>query len=271
MSYNFLLFSIIVEHGNVLTASGLLSTFTLPHAGLGPYWGRSIENESWNMENVRTGSNSDWVIEPFETMEHRKTKLLVATKNNGKLAELNGLLANLPIELLSLDDIGSFDEIEETGATFAENAALKASGYAQASRIMTLADDSGLEVEALDNRPGVLSARYGGADLAFDKKMLMLLDELEKTGGSNRRAQFVCAMAVADETGKIVHSAEGICNGIIAQNPRGTGGFGYDPLFIPEGFENTFGELSNAEKQKISHRFRAFCKIIPFLRHFFAI
>ena len=206
-----------------------------------------------------------------QKMPNKRSKLLVATGNKGKLSELKGLLADMPIELISLSYIRSFDEIEETGATFAENAALKARGYARLAGIPTLADDSGLEVAALDNRPGVFSARYGGADLGFDKKMLMLLDELEKTGGKNRTARFVCAMAVADATGKIVHSAEGICNGRIAHEPRGTGGFGYDPLFIPDGFENTFGELSNDVKQKISHRFRAFCEIIPFLRLFYAV
>ena len=198
-------------------------------------------------------------------------KLLVATNNKGKLGELIGLLDGLPLDLLSLSDIGCTVEIEETGATFAENAALKARGYARIAGIPTLADDSGLEVEALGNRPGVFSARYGGADLGFDKKMLRLLDELEKTGGKNRTARFVCSMAIADAGGEIVHSAEGICDGRIAQKPHGTGGFGYDPLFIPDGFENTFGELSNDVKQKISHRFRAFEQIMPFLRLFYAI
>ena len=198
-------------------------------------------------------------------------KLLVATNNKGKLGELIGLLDGLPVDLLSLSDIGCTVEIEETGATFAENTALKARGYARIAGIPTLADDSGLEVEALGNRPGVFSARYGGADLGFDEKMLMLIDELEKTGGKNRTARFVCSMAIADAGGEIVHSAEGICNGKIAQKPHGTGGFGYDPLFIPDGFENTFGELSNDVKQKISHRFRAFEQIMPFLRLFYAI
>ena len=115
-----------------------------------------------------------------QTMPTERSKLLVATGNKGKLSELKGLLAELPIELLSLDDIGSFDEIEETGATFAENAALKARGYARLAGIPTLADDSGLEVETLDNRPGVFSARYGGVDLGFDQKMSMLLLQLSR-------------------------------------------------------------------------------------------
>ncbi len=204
-------------------------------------------------------------------MPELTSKLLVATNNKGKLIELSGLLAGLPIELLTLGDIGCTVEVEETGATFAENAALKAREYARLAGLTTLADDSGLEVEALGNRPGVLSARYGGADLGFDKKMSMLLDELEKTGGNDRLARFVCAMAIADAAGEIVHSAEGICPGNIALAPRGTNGFGYDPLFIPDGFENTFGELDNAVKQKISHRSRAFCQIMPFLRLFYAV
>jgi XTP/dITP diphosphohydrolase len=204
-------------------------------------------------------------------MQEEGSKLLVATGNKGKLGELRGLLAGMPVDLLSLDDIGNYDEVEETGATFAENAMLKASGYAKQAGMVTLADDSGLEVTALNNRPGVLSARYGGADLGFDQKMSLLLEELEKTGGKDRRARFVCSIAIADATGEIVHSAKGVCEGRIALKPCGTGGFGYDPLFVPDGFENTFGELSKAVKQKISHRFRAFEQIIPFLRLFYAV
>lgn len=204
-------------------------------------------------------------------MPDKRSKLLVATGNKGKLGELKILLAEMPVELLSLRDIGCTIEIEETGSTFNENAALKASGYAQISRIVTLADDSGLEVEALDNRPGVLSARYGGAELPFDEKMSMLLGELEKTGDVARRARFVCSMAIADNTGNIVRTALGICSGRIANLPRGTHGFGYDPLFIPDGFDETFGELDDSVKRKISHRARAFCEIMPFLRTFIAI
>ncbi|MFN0278483.1 MAG: RdgB/HAM1 family non-canonical purine NTP pyrophosphatase [Pyrinomonadaceae bacterium] len=204
-------------------------------------------------------------------MPNERSKLLVATNNKDKLAELNDLLVDVPIDLLSLGDIGITDEIEETGLTFGENAVLKASGYAQRAGILTLADDSGLEVEALENRPGVYSARYGGAELGFDEKMLMLLDEIEKTGDTQRKARFVCSMAIANPEGEIVRTSEGICSGTIAENARGTGGFGYDPLFIPDGFEKTFGELPNDVKQKISHRFRAFCEIMPFLRTFTAI
>jgi XTP/dITP diphosphohydrolase len=197
-------------------------------------------------------------------------KLLVATNNKGKLRELRDLLDDLPFELVSLSEFKGIDEIEETGSTFAENAALKAVGYAMQARLLTLADDSGLEVQALGNRPGVYSARYGGADIGFDEKMARLLDELEKTGDERRRARFVCSIVIASADGQILHTASGICAGKIAEKPRGDGGFGYDPIFVPDGFDDTFGELSEPIKQQISHRAAAFREIIPFLRDFIA-
>ncbi len=193
-------------------------------------------------------------------------RLTVATLNHGKLNELTSLLDGLPIEISSLQDLGGIVEVDETGSTFAENAALKASEYARMTATFTLADDSGLEVAALGGRPGVLSARYGGEELGFDRKMAMILDELANSGSLDRRARFVCSMAVADPAGNIVHTAEGICSGIIAAAPAGTGGFGYDPIFIPEGHDRTFGQLSAAYKHQISHRARALAEIIPFLR-----
>ena len=198
-------------------------------------------------------------------------KLLVATNNPGKLAELRDLLAGLPVELHSLQDFKTFDEVEETGVTFVENARLKAGGYATQTGMIAIADDSGLEVVALGDRPGVLSARYGGADTSFDEKMVKLLGELDKTGDTSRKARFVCAMAIADPSGKILYTTEGICPGKIAAAPRGQLGFGYDPLFIPNRFDLTFGELSGEIKRKISHRARAFEQIIPFLRDFIAV
>ena len=198
-------------------------------------------------------------------------KLLVATNNKGKLAELRTLLTGLPVELQSLSNLETFDEIEETGSTFIENARLKASSYSLQTALPSIADDSGLEVAALDGRPGVLSARYGGEALGFGEKMQMLLAEIDKTGSENRSARFVCALAVADEAGNILYTTEGICNGKIASGPIGNSGFGYDPLFIPDGYEQTFGELSGGIKQQISHRRRAFEQIMPFLRDFLAV
>ena len=204
-------------------------------------------------------------------MSDQLKRLLVATNNPGKLGELRDLLDGLPVSLQSLSNLDSFIEVEETGSTFVENARLKASGYAAQTGLPAIADDSGLEVEALDGRPGVLSARYGGPDASFAEKIEMLLGELDKTGDANRNARFVCSIAVADASGDILYTSEGICTGTIAATPRGILGFGYDPLFVPDGFDQTFGELPGAIKGKISHRFRAFEQIIPFLRDFIAI
>lgn len=204
-------------------------------------------------------------------MSDQIKNLLVATNNPGKLRELRDLLGGLPVALRSLSDLAAFTEIEETGTTFVENACLKASGYAIQTGLPSIADDSGLEVTALDGRPGVLSARYGGPGSSFAEKMALLLAEIEKTGDANRVARFVCSIAIADAEGNILHTTQGICPGIIAAAPRGNGGFGYDPLFVPDGFDQTFGELSSTIKGKISHRSRAFQQIMPFLRDFIAV
>lgn len=204
-------------------------------------------------------------------MDHDDHKLLIATNNRGKLAELADLLAGMRVDLLSLANFPEIAEVEETGRTFDDNARLKAESYAARTGLITLADDSGLEVEALDNRPGVLSARYRGALTGYPEKMKKLLGELDLTGDKERRARFVSVIAVAGREGEVLFTAEGVCAGKIAPAPRGVGGFGYDPLFIPDGFEMTFGELSAHAKRKISHRARAFEQIIPFLRHFIAI
>lgn len=195
-------------------------------------------------------------------------RLLLATNNAGKIAELRSMIADLPFDLYGLADFPAVDEVEETGSTFAANARLKAVGYAMETGLTALADDSGLEVDALDGRPGVLSARYGSEGTSFENKMKMLLDELEKVDSDDRSAQFSCAIAISDENGRILFESEGICRGRIALSPIGSGGFGYDPIFIPDGYEQTFGELSGAIKQNISHRSLAFSQIIPFLGHF---
>ena len=204
-------------------------------------------------------------------MSTEPKKLLIATFNRGKFHELKDMFARMPIELRSLSDFENLLEVEETGLTFAENAQLKARSYAQQTGMIAVADDSGLEVEALGNRPGVFSSRYGGQETTFAEKMAKLLEELDSTGDSHRRARFVCAIAVADPGGNILHSVEGICTGKIAAKPRGSGGFGYDPLFVPEGYDRTFGELTLTVKRKISHRARAFDEIIPFLLDFIAV
>ena len=195
-------------------------------------------------------------------------KLLVATNNPGKIKELNAALEDLPVDLFGLNSFENIAEPEETGATFSENAILKADSYAHQTGFWALSDDSGLEVEALNGAPGVFSARYAGENATDGERIAKLLDELKETSEDSRRARFVCAMAMADETGKIKHLAEGVCNGRIALAPRGKNGFGYDPIFIPDGFEQTFGELSSTVKHEISHRAQAIKKIIRFLRNF---
>lgn len=195
-------------------------------------------------------------------------KMLVATKNAGKIKELRELLADLPFDLRGLDEFPDVEDVEETGATFTENACLKAKIYAEKTGLYALADDSGLEVTALNGAPGIFSARYAGNNATNEEKINKLLDELNEVNDEKRLARFVCVMAIADNSGKIIHFEEGICEGRIAVKPLGNGGFGYDPIFVPNNFEQTFGELPENIKQKISHRARAVEKIIRFLQDF---
>lgn len=206
-------------------------------------------------------------------MTAKNLELLIATKNAGKIKELKELLADLPFSSFRLRNLNEFAEVvepEETGATFTDNAVLKARSYALQTKLWALADDSGLEVEALGGAPGVFSARYAGKGATDAEKIEKLLNEMNKTQDVNRRARFVCAMAIANADGEIQFIAEGVCQGRIALAASGGGGFGYDPVFIPDGFSETFGELAPDIKQQISHRARASGKIIQYLRHFYA-
>ena len=187
-------------------------------------------------------------------------ELLVATHNEGKTRELAELLADSPLKLRSLKEFPQVEEAEETGETFLENAVLKARHYGSGCGLWTLADDSGLEVDALGGAPGVYSARYGGRAISYAERMALLLRELDATGDEERRARFVCVIALADPRTGAVETFEGVCEGRIADAPRGTGGFGYDPLFIPEGYAQSFGELPPEIKQSLSHRARALSK-----------
>ena len=204
-------------------------------------------------------------------MNKNSFQILVATGNAGKIAELKKLLADLPFQLLSLKDFPDVVEVAETCTTFAENARLKAQGYARQTGFLSLADDSGLEVSALGGAPGVFSARYAGENISDRFRMEKLLEELRLSASENRSARFVCAMALASKNGEIMHFVEEYCEGTIASEPRGANGFGYDPIFIPSGFDKTFGELPETVKQKISHRSRAAIKIIRYLRDFIAV
>ena len=185
------------------------------------------------------------------------TQLLVATNNKGKVGELSQLLSDFPLRLRLLGEFPDIVEAEETGETFAENAALKALHYSAHARLLTLSDDSGLAVDALGGAPGVYSARYAGREATYAERMSKLLGELDATGDAQRRARFVCVIAVADPSAGTLHTFEGECGGRIARAPRGTGGFGYDPLFIPDDYDKTFGELPSEVKHTLSHRARA--------------
>jgi XTP/dITP diphosphohydrolase len=193
-------------------------------------------------------------------------QLLIATGNRGKMREFRALLADLPIELCDLNSFPQIATVEETGRTFFDNASLKATGYALQAGVMTLADDSGLEVEALGGAPGVRSARYAGSAASDSKRIEKLLSELSAMNAPNRNARFVSVVAIADPSGKILNVSSGQCTGTITAIPRGENGFGYDPVFLPDGFDRTFGELPAEVKNQISHRARAFEGTANFLR-----
>src|ERR1044071_4209330 len=180
--------------------------------------------------------------------------LLLGTRNPGKVIEITSILADSGLSFSSLHEFPDVGEAEENFVTFAENAIAKACFYASATGLCALADDSGLEVAALNGAPGVFSARYAGAHASDADRRALLLSELAKTGDTDRRARFVAVVAIATPSGEILNLSEGICEGRITFAPRGTGGFGYDPLFIPDGYNQTFAELPDTIKNRISHR-----------------
>jgi XTP/dITP diphosphohydrolase len=188
---------------------------------------------------------------------HSPPDLLIATGNPGKLREFALLLAGAPVRLRSLAEFPQVTEVAETGATFAANAAIKAREYSRQTGLWTLADDSGIEVEALGGAPGVHSARYAGAGAADAVRRQKLLAELAATGDAARRARFVCVIALARPEEQDPALFTGVCEGSLADAERGENGFGYDPLFVPQGYTETFGELSDTVKQFLSHRARA--------------
>ncbi len=195
--------------------------------------------------------------------------LVLGTSNAGKVRELVDLLTPFGIGCESLAGIPTAVEVEETGTTFAENAALKAIGQARALGRWVLAEDSGLVVPALGGEPGVRSARYAGSEPGESREATdarnsgLLLERLAGQTGRRRQAHYVCHAVLADPTGRIVTAAEASCHGLIAEQPAGGGGFGYDPLFIVPEYHRTFGELPAAVKAVISHRARALRAIRP--------
>ena len=188
-----------------------------------------------------------------------RPRLLVATRNQGKLRELSDLLGSVPFELLSLSDVGIDVDVEETGQTFEDNAVLKAETYRDLSGMLTLADDSGLEVDALGGEPGVCSARYAGPDATDADRIRLLLKNLESTPESSWTAQFTCVIAIAspDEETRLF---PGSCRGKIVREPRGENGFGYDPVFLFPDLGLTMAELAPEQKNAVSHRALAVSK-----------
>ncbi len=198
--------------------------------------------------------------------------LVLGTTNAGKLRELAALLEPHAIACRSLADEPNAVEVEETGSTFVENAALKAGQQARAIGAWVLAEDSGLVVPALGGAPGIFSARFAGAGnadgRADERNNALLLERLARHQGADRAAHYACHAALADPSGTIVATSEGICGGLIATAPQGEGGFGYDPLFVVPEYHRTFGDLSPQVKGVISHRGRAMRAIIPaIVRH----
>lgn len=190
-------------------------------------------------------------------------KLLIATRNKDKLQEIKQILSDDRFELCSLDDMGIAQDLPETGKTFEENAILKATTAGEKTGLLTLADDSGLEVDALNGRPGIYSARYtSGSD---QDRIEKVLHELVGIPQEKRTAQFASIIALYDPKTKRINTFEGICQGYITDHPIGKHGFGYDPIFWSRDFGKTFGEATDEEKEKVSHRGRALKKLREYL------
>ncbi len=197
-------------------------------------------------------------------MTRAPQRLLIATTNRDKLREIRTVLGEAAVELLTLADLPSVDEPDETGATFADNARLKARHYAQAAAahltdpsLLVVAEDSGLVVDALDGEPGVLSARFLRADASYPERFAEIYRRLAAQPARPRTARFVCALA-AVRGGLVVFETEGTIEGEIAQEPRGSNGFGYDPIFLYPPYGRTLAEVTDDEKLRVAHRGHAF-------------
>lgn len=206
----------------------------------------------------------------------RPFEVLIATSNSGKLREIQESLRGVPLRLRYLDEFQDIFPVEEVGETYEENAILKAVGYSRQAGVCALADDSGLEVDALGGTPGVLSARYGGEDASDQERTEKLLIALTQHAPHERSARFVCSVALAGwfpgedpsdgAEARVLHVTEGKCEGLIIEGPRGSNGFGYDPVFVPTGYDRTFAELPAEIKNAISHRAKALAAMRGFLR-----
>jgi len=198
-------------------------------------------------------------------------EILVATSNEGKVREIKHALEDLSLQFSQLRDFPSLHLVDEVGGSYEENATLKAMYYASQTGLRSIADDSGLEVDALGGLPGLRSARFGGVGLSDSMRNQLLLASLAETKTSNRTARFVSFIALAepesgsDQPARILKIAKGSCAGTITFNPRGENGFGYDSIFVPQGYQETFGELSEDVKSRISHRAQALLQLRLYL------
>ncbi len=196
-------------------------------------------------------------------------KLLIASLNKAKVREIKAILSGISLKVISMNDFPAIDSAEETGRTFMDNAILKAKYYAEKFDLLTLAEDSGLEVDALDGRPGVYSARYTeGSDSDRVKK---LLDEMREVKKDNRSARFVAAAVIYHPQKGLLFSATGICKGLIASLPTGQNGFGYDPVFYLPEIDKTSAQLTLEEKNKVSHRAKALIKCLDYLTNYYPL
>jgi XTP/dITP diphosphohydrolase len=191
-------------------------------------------------------------------------KVVLATRNKHKIEEIKTILHDLPLEILTLNDFPDVPVLREDGETFQENSLQKAQAVFQHAELATLADDSGLEVFYLNGEPGVISARYAGNGASDQMNNEKLLGQMRGVAPRRRKAQFRAVLTLLDDKG--VEVTEGICPGTLAELPRGTNGFGYDPIFMPDGFSRTYAELTSEEKNRISHRARALAAMREVLR-----
>lgn len=193
-------------------------------------------------------------------------RLVIATTNPHKFEEFRGLLAGLPFDLVNLTDLGVTADVAETGETFEENAVIKAVAYAELTSLPALADDSGLEIDAMDGAPGIYSARWAGPDVTYAVRNRMLVERLAGLLDERRGARYRCAIAVAAPPPRgLLGVVEGKLEGRIAEAPAGRGGFGYDPIFFVPEAGRTVGQMSLEEKSRISHRARAAMAARPLL------
>ena len=193
-------------------------------------------------------------------------ELLIGTHNRGKVREISGLLQGLAVHMRSLAEFPDIQSVIESGRTYEENAGLKAQTYSRATGLWTLADDSGIEVDALGGAPGLWSARFGRDGDSDLLRIELLLEKLAAVPVTNRGARFVCVVVIADNLGNVANVSAEFCSGRIAESQRGDGGFGYDPIFIPDGFDQTFAQLPAQTKNRISHRGKALAGARDFLK-----